>query len=605
VNGDQTLFVRGRLLRLVIILGFLALVINLFTMQVVDHREYRAKALQNRQERFRVRAPRGRITDRFGTILADNKYIADITLPRSVMQATSPDSNLVRLMNWFQLDSDETMERLGRQYRNRRGRLVLVPNASLAQISAVAERSSQLPGVRVESRPRRRYLNGPLLAHILGYVGEVEAADLDTHQTRSGRDGLDYRMGDTKGKQGVESTFEEILRGRNGWKLEEVNAQGQIVGRETVWETPVIPGQDVALTISLPLQEAMADALGNRTGCGVAISTRTGQVLAAYSNPSFDPNLLTVSISPEDWSALANDPAKPFFNRAVQATYPPGSLYKPVTSLAALSLDLVDTNTYLEPCLGGWQFGDRFFRCWKHSGHGEVNHTDAMVHSCDTYYYQLGLSMDIDQLAAAARALGLGKRCTSIFPEESPGLIPDRAWYDNRFGKGGWTRGVLMNNAIGQGEILTTPIQMALLSARLASEGRVPDPMFVLSPAEIIRRPDPLPFAASDLQWCNRALRQVVSRGTGSAAALDSIPVAGKTGTAQNPHGEDHAWFMCFAPARNPEVAIAVIVENAGSGSTEAAPVAGQWLDVYFSQSEDTISTSDRFPSSSQIGGGQ
>ncbi len=584
MTGGRELDVRGRILRLVAISFFLVLVINLFIMQVPMHSHYKDQALENRQERFRVRAPRGRITDRFGTILADNKYIADITLPRSTMTGAGQDSTLVRLIRWFELDSEKTMSRLRRQFQKSRGRLVLVPNATIGQISTVAERARQLPGARIESRSRRRYLAGPLTAHLIGYVGEVDPADLDTSAL-----GMGYRLGDIIGKQGIESTFEERLRGRNGMKLEEVNAQGHIVGRHTVWVQEVEPGQDVALTISLPLQQAMADALGPRPGCGVAISTRTGEVLAAYSYPSFDPNLLTVSITAEQWNALVTDPAKPFFHRAVQATYPPGSLYKPVTSLAALGLGVVDTTTFLEPCLGGWEFGDRYFRCWNHAGHGEVNHMDAMVYSCDTYYYQLGLSMDIDQLGAAARALGLGERCSSVFPEESAGLIPGTAWYDRRFGKGRWTRGVLLNNAIGQGEILTTPLQMALLAARLASFGEVPAPRFVKDPAEPVRLPEPLPFSRAHVSWVREAMYQVVARGTGKAAAVDSIRVAGKTGTAQNSHGEDHAWFMCFAPVARPEVAMAVIVENAGHGSSEAAPVAGRWLDTYFGQSEDTV----------------
>lgn len=589
MSSDHDFHFRGRVLRLVLVVCFLVLVINLFIMQVPKHNHYAGQAVENRQERFRVRAPRGRITDRFGTILADNKYIADITLPRSVMQASSPDSSLGRLMSWFDLDADETMDRLKRQYRDKRGRLLLIPNATMAQISTVAERARQLPGVRVESRSRRRYLAGSLTAHIIGYVGEVDPEDLVSPRTV-----LDYHMGDIKGKLGVESTYEDVLKGVNGEKLEEVNAQGHIVGRQTVWTEEVQPGQDVALTISLPLQQAMADILGDRPGCGVAMSTRNGHVLAAYSNPSFDPNLLTVSISADQWNALANDPAKPFFNRIVQATYPPGSLYKPVTSLAALYHDVVDTSTFLEPCYGGWEFGDRFFRCWKHSGHGDMDLTDAMVNSCDTYYYQMGLGLDIDQLAEAARNFGLGQRCSSIFPEESAGNIPDRAWYDRRFGKGRWTRGVLLNNSIGQGEILVTPLQMVLLSARLATMGQVPDPVFILSPAEEVHLPQPLPYARGDLQWCQNALWQTVARGTGNAAALDSIGVAGKTGTAQNPHGEDHAWFMCYAPADNPEIAMALIMENAGGGGSEAAPLAGLWLDVYFGQSEDTVSSSDR-----------
>lgn len=598
MSDGQDLYLRGRALRLVVILAFLVLVVNLFIMQVPRHAHYKDQALENRQERFRVRAPRGLITDRFGSVLADNKYIAEITLSRSVLASPAPDSTLDRLLAWFDLDPVETVNRLRRQFKDQRGRLVLVPNASMAQITTVAERADQLPGVRIESRSRRGYLAGPLVAHLVGYVGEVNPADLDTADQIQG-----YRLGDIIGKQGVEAAYEDVLRGTNGVKLEEVNAKGLTVGRQAVWLEDVVPGRNVALTISLVLQQAMADAIGNRTGCGVAMSTRTGQVLAAYSNPSFDPNLLTVSITSEQWNALANDPDKPFFNRAVQATYPPGSLYKPVTSLAGLYYGVVDTSSVLQPCLGGWQFGDRYFKCWKPSGHGVINHTDAMVHSCDTYYYQVGLGLDIDKLAFAARALGLGKRESTIFPEESAGNIPDSAWYDRRFGKGRWTRGVLMNNAIGQGEILVTPLQMALLAARLATSGQVPDPIFVLDPPEKVRLPEPLPFRASDLKWCRDALWQVVGRGTGKAAAVEGVPVAGKTGTAQNSHGEDHAWFLCFAPADDPEVAMAVIIENAGHGGSEAAPVAGAWLDAYFGQSEDTVMSSDRLDPGAQRAG--
>jgi penicillin-binding protein 2 len=206
--------------------------------------------------------------------------------------------------------------------------------------------------------------------------------------------------------------------------------------------------------------------------------------------------------------------------------------------------------------------------------------TGALAHSCDVYYYQLGLKLEIDQLAAAARAFGLGAPVTALFPQEAAGNVPTSAWYDQRFGRGGWTRGVLLNNAIGQGEILVTPIQMALLAARLA-DPRVPAPTFVRGETPAAPAPA-LPFAAAHLAWCRQALRAVVDAGTGGAARRAGVAVAGKTGTAQNPHGEDHAWFMCFAPAERPEVAMAVILENAGHGGAEAAPVAGDWLQAYF-----------------------
>ncbi|MCB1183384.1 penicillin-binding protein 2 [bacterium] len=573
---DRDFLLRVGVFRLVVGGLFLILVGNLFGMMVLRHDYYQGQALENRQERFRVRAPRGRIFDREGKVLADNLYIADIVVPRGSVTEDGPDSTLARLMTWFDLPPAETVERLVEQKR-RSGPLVLVRNASMAQISAVEERGRELPGVRVRARARRRYLHGPLFAHVIGYVGEVGQADLDTTGDWTG-----YRPGDSIGKQGLEASLESVLRGTSGVKLEEVNASGRVVGREAVWLREVEPGTDVTLAISLHLQEVMAAAIGDRPACGVALDTETGQVLAAYSNPTFDPNLMTVSISTDQWRQLTSDPAKPFFNRVVQATYPPASLYKPVTSLAALQHRLVGRETYLEPCLGGWEFGNRYFRCWLPTGHGDVDHTEAIVRSCDTFYYQLALRLDLEQLGAAARAFGLGRTCTRLFSDEVAGNVPDTEYYDRRFGEGRWTRGVMLNNAIGQGELLVTPIQMAVLAGRLATSGRMPDPEFVLLPPEPTQRPAPLPFREADLAWVRDALIETVDRGTGKQAGLEGIPVAGKTGTAQNPHGADHAWFMCFAPADAPEVAVAVIIENAGHGSTEAAPVAGTWLEAYF-----------------------
>lgn len=577
MQDDRDLVLRGQVFRLVVGALFLVLVINLFAMMIPRHGYYKGQALENRQVQFRVRAPRGRITDRQGRVLADNMFMADITVPGSSLRADGPDSTLERLLVWFGLDRTETLERLSQQKERGQRPLILVHHADLGQISAVEERGSQLPGVRVQARSRRRYPYDSLFAHVIGYVGQVRQADLDTTGSIDG-----YRLGDVIGKQGVEHAFEKELRGGNGIKLEEINASGRIVGNAPVWLHKVEPGADVMLTLSLDLQNKLAEVIGDAPACAVAMSPRTGEILAAYSNPGFDPNLLTATISEKDWNDLVNDPAKPFFNRIVQATYPPGSLYKPVTSLAALSLGLVGTETVLEPCLGGWNFGDRYFRCWKHSGHGSMDHLQAMAQSCDTYYYQVGLMLDIDQLAAAARSLGLGSRCSGVFQDEAEGNIPDRAWYDRRFGKGGWTRGVLLNNAIGQGEVLVTPLQMALMISRIASSGRTPDPVLVVSELDRIQVPDPLPFSEAHLAWVRRSLVEVVETGTGKAAQVPEVTVAGKTGTAQNPHGEDHAWFFCFAPAEDPEIALVLVVENAGHGGSEAAPLAGDWLNFYF-----------------------
>lgn len=570
--------IRGRVFRMLVFLLFGILMANLVVLTVGRHAYYRDRALENRQVRFRVPAPRGRITDRDGVQLADNTFHSDITVAVSQLAEDRPDSVLESLIRWFDLPRDDTISDLRHQAaRGRtRGRVVLIRGADLREVTTIEERQSRLPGVRVESRWRRRYLRGSLFPHVIGYTGEVGPEDL-----RDGEPELDYRVGDYIGKQGVEAAYEVDLRGRTGIKLEEVNATGRIVGRESVWLRPVLPGRDVALTLSLPLQQALDSLLVGRRGCGVAIAIPSGEVLAAVSSPAFDPNLMTGVISSDQWNALRDDPAKPFFNRIVQATYPPASLYKAVTSLAGLAKGVVDTGSVLEPCLGGYQFGDRWFRCWKTTGHGVLDHAGALAHSCDVFYYQLGLRLDVDDLAVAAGALGLGMPQTGIFPGEASGNIPTRAWYDKRFGKRGWTRGVLLNNAIGQGEILVTPLQMALLAARIAADGHVPSPTFVLGESPVSPGVE-LPFDADHLAWIRRALRQVVDVGTGGAARLAGVAVAGKTGTAQNPHGDDHAWFMCYAPAEAPEVAMAVVLENAGHGGAEAAPVAGDWLHRYF-----------------------
>lgn len=575
-GGDFSL--RHAILRTVIIVAFAILVINLFHLTVIRHQYYQDQALENRQDRFRVRAPRGRILDRDGNVLVANQYIADITVPRKCLTPVGPDSTLNRLIEWFGLDRWETLDRLEQQ-ATRKDQLVLVPDAAPSRIFTVEERGRELPGVKVVTRSRRQYLFGPLFAHAIGYVGEIGRSELDSTSTI-------YAQGDYIGKLGVEESMEPVLRGVAGIKLEEVNAVGRIVGQKPVWLRDVVPGTDVEVTLSLRLQQRLAASMGDRPGCAVALDVRTGEVLAAYSSPAFDPNLMGASLSTAQWNELVEDPDKPLFNRIAQATYPPASLFKAVTSLAGLRGGHIGIGSALEPCGGGWTYGGRYFRCWKKGGHGWVDHTMAMMNSCDTFYYQLGMRLQVDELAAAARAFGLGSRVTTELDDEVRGNVPDAAWYDKRLGKGKWTRGVLMNTSIGQGELLVTPIQMAVVAGRLASGGAMPDPTFVRSPTPVRRHPRPLPFKAEHLAWVREAMRRTVAEGTGRAARLKTVEVAGKTGTAQNPHGEDHAWFMCFAPASLPEVALAVIMENAGGGGSVAAPIAGDFLKAYFHEDE-------------------
>ncbi|MHB8078710.1 MAG: penicillin-binding protein 2 [Candidatus Krumholzibacteriia bacterium] len=569
---------RARVFRIAVVAIFGIIITNLFVLQVVRHNELKARSVENRQVRTRVRPPRGRLLDRDGRVLADNVYVADITVgPGSLRRRgkVAPDSTLDRLITWLELPRAETLARMQRDFQRGQDRLTVVPGATMRQIAAVEERRAQLPGARVEARSRRRYLYGSMLAHVTGYVSEVTQAEMD-----SARPAGVYAPGDLVGKSGLEAGLEARLRGRAGTRIEEVNAAGRVVGREAVWLEPVTAGEDLRLSLSLALQETLAAAMAGRPGGAVAMAVPSGEVLAAYSSPSYDPNLFVGGISSDDWRQLRDDPDRPLFNRIMQATYPPGSPYKVVTSLCGLLNGAVGPHGTFQPCGGGYQYGSRFFRCWKKEGHGWVDHELALVKSCDTFYYQLGLHLNIDQMQQTALALHLGRPTGVPFRNEAGGLIPSSAWYDKHYGKRGWTRAVMLNNAIGQGEVLVTPLQMAMLTATVASSGRVDRPHFLAG--EPHGRPAPLPFPEDQLAWVRGAMARVVEEGTGTAARVEGYRVAGKTGTAQNSQGGDHAWFICYAPVEAPEVAMAVIIEHGGHGGSVAAPVTARWLKAYF-----------------------
>lgn len=564
----------------VVILAFGVILANLFYMQVIKREEFRAQATGNVEVETRVRAPRGNILDREGVVLADNVFRSSVVLDRGCLVEGEPDSTLGALIAWYGLEREGTLARLARQQAAGRPHLTLVSDASMAQIALVREHARELPGAEVDSRPWRRYHLGSLFSHIIGYTGEVTAEEVARHREENPEFPL-YLSGDTIGRDGIEATLEDSLRGADGLHVREVDALGVEVGQSRLVSRELMPGRDVRLTLSAALQESLAVAMAGRPGCAVALDLPTGEILAAVSLPTYDANLFTRGISQEDWESLRSDPEHPLLNRLVQATYPPGSPYKIVTSLCALREGAATPGTSFEPCFGGYQFGNRFFRCWKRSGHGYLNHAGALVHSCDVFYYQVVQRLDLEELRATALVLGLGSTTGVPLRGEVAGIVPDGAWYDQRYGAGRWTRGVLLNNAIGQGEILVTPLQMVVMTARVALGDGALHPRLVLDGAPL-PEPEPLPFRASDLRWVRDTMHQVVDMGTGTRGQLEAVDVSGKTGTAQNPHGEDHAWFVCFAPSSAPQVAMAVILEHAGHGGAVAAPVAAAWLADYF-----------------------
>jgi penicillin-binding protein 2 len=565
--------------------GFTLMVLGLLRLQVAEHEHYRQLSEENRVRLEVLRAPRGAIFDRHGELLADSYPSFNIVFRPMPAESTERARAAVR-PEWLQrvsalVEADTAVVRQLVRVANRSGNTaVLRRNAPSAVLAAVEESRGELPGLEVVVEPLRRYPHGTLAAHLLGYAGEINDRELAVRADQG------YRAGDLIGRTGVERSSEGILRGRDGAEYVVVNAMGQRVS--TLTEVPPrrpVPGRDLVLTLDLKVQRALEEVMGGvQRGAAVAIDPRDGGILGMVSRPAYDPNEFSHGLTWARWKELSGGGSNPLLNRAIQGLYPPGSTFKIVTMIAALRSGIARPETQLQPCTGSYAFGGRSFGCWKRLGHGTLDLVGAIQHSCDVYFYQVGLRLGLPRLEATARALGLGGRTGVDLPQESGGLMPSPAWYNRRWRGGPWRKGVMLNLAIGQGEILATPLQLALLAAEASVDGRALRPHVVQrlgdGPPREPERPGQAGVAANAVVWeaLHRGLQEAVDAGTGTAARVPGIAVAGKTGTAQNPHGEDHALFVCYAPADHPTIALAFVVENSGHGGTVAAPLAGQTL---------------------------
>jgi penicillin-binding protein 2 len=565
--------------------GFTLVALGLVRLQIAEYEHYRQLSEVNRVRLEVLRAPRGAIYDRNGQLLADSYPSFNIVFRPAPAESTARARAVVH-STWLRrvselVEADTSVVRALVRLANRSGQsAVLRRNATPAVLAAVEENRGELPGLEVVIEPLRRYPHGALAAHLLGYAGEINDEEL-VDREESG-----YRSGDLIGRTGVERSCEEILRGRDGAEFVVVNAMGKRVATLTeVPPRPPVPGRDLTLTVDLAVQRALEDAMaGVSKGAAVAIDPRDGGILGMVSRPLYDPNEFSRGLTRDRWQELSSGGSNPLLNRAIQGIYPPGSTFKIVTMIAALRYGVATPETRLQPCYGSYTFGGRSFGCWKPSGHGVLDFVEALQHSCDVYFYQLGPRIGLPRLEATARSLGLGGRTGIDLPQEGSGLIPSQAWYDRRWGAGHMRKGVLLNLAIGQGEILVTPLQLALLAAEAGIGGRALRPHVVNrvggEPARDAEHPLQSGVSATEETWdaLHRGLRLVVDAGTGTAARVPGLAVAGKTGTAQNPHGKDHALFVCYAPADAPTIAMAFVIENTGHGGTFAAPLAAQVL---------------------------
>ncbi|HEY2953819.1 MAG TPA: penicillin-binding protein 2 [Candidatus Eisenbacteria bacterium] len=567
------------------IAGFALVTLGLLRLQVVEHDKYLELSKENRVRLEVLRAPRGVIYDASGELLADSAPSFSIVFQPFPAESASRAADVLspawvrEVSTLVEVDTAQVRAAVATANKNGQSAMLRI-DAPFRVLAAVEESRAELPGIEVQVEPVRRYPHGRLAAHLLGYAGEVNEQELDSLSTAG------YRLGDLIGRTGVERRYEEILRGRDGAEFVVVNAVGKRVS--TLTEEPPRPpvsGHDLVLTLDLKVQRAMEDAMaGVERGAAVAVDPRDGAILGMVSRPTFDPNEFSRGMSWERWNVLSRGGSNPLLNRAIQGAYPPGSTFKVVVMLAALRSGVAGPHTWLQACTGSYFYGGRIFNCWKWDGHGPLDFIGALQNSCDVYFYQIGPMLGLPRLEAAAREFGLGDRTGVDLPQERRGLIPDPTWYDRHWGVGRWRKGLMLNLAIGQGELLVTPLQLALVAAEVANGGRAVRPHVVKQVRGealfTIPRPVQTGVTADRPVWdaLQAAMEKVVKDGTGAAAQVPGIRVAGKTGTSQNPHGPDHALFLCYAPVEDPRVAIAVVAENRGHGGTVAAPIAAKVL---------------------------
>ncbi len=554
---------------------FLLLFGNLFKLQIVKGEYYYRLSENNRIRIVPLRAPRGRILDRQGRILVDNRPTYTISLiPFEFRPTPEIISRLHKLLNVEKENIDRALTKGG---ITRYSPVPIKRQVDFETVSYLQEHLLDFPGVIYQVDPVRIYPLKSHAAHTIGYIGEISIPELRALYQKG------YKAGDLVGKLGIEKAYDWFLRGKDGAEYLEVRVTGEVIG--PVEDRPgiqAVSGADIVSTIDLNLQ-SYAETLMTAVDAGVfiAMDPRNCEILAMVSRPGFNLELFTRTITDSIWQLLSDPVMHPLLNRATQGTYPPASGFKMITAMGAVDEGIANANTCLEPCRGTVWYGDRWFKCWNRRGHGEIDLVQAIAQSCDIYFYQLALYLGLDKWSKLALKSGFGKPTGIDIPPEASGFIPTRDYYNKRYGgRSGWGNGVLLNVCIGQGEVLVTPIQLALYFSAIANGGTIYRPRVVseirppmdrplIVEEEIVGR---LPASGEALKISVEGMIEAVNSplGTGVWAQLPDVVIAGKTGTAQNPHGEDHAWFTCFAPAEDPRIMVLLLVEQGGSGGAWA-----------------------------------
>jgi penicillin-binding protein 2 len=580
LQDDIQAYAKRRVLTVVVGLVFLLFFARLYQLQLIYSVEYGKKSEENSIRTLPIEPVRGTMIDRNGTLVVDNRPAFTVTImPFEFRRSTIP-----RLASLLSLDTAFIADRLrkGEAY-SRFAPVKIKRDIDFRTLATLEENRDRLPGVDYQVESKRFYTTPAHASHLLGYTKEISENQLKQL-------GEGYTSGDVAGAIGLEAGYEKRLRGEKGAEFSVVNVRGQVIGRYEGGKTDLaaLEGNDLLLTLDFGLQQLAESLMTGRRGAVVALDPNDGGILALVSTPDYDLSRFSGITPPSLWAALNSDPSNPMFNRATLTKYPPGSTFKMVLAAAALETGVV-TPSWRVSCNGAFRFGNKVFKDLH--VHGTVDMVAAIQRSCNVYFYQLMLKTGLDSWSRYSREFGFGQMTGIDIFEETPGLLPTTEYMNRRYGPSGWTRGFLPSLGIGQGELGVTPLQMACFAMSLANRGHMYQPHAVLAIRDRSRgTADTLivssrvtSLAPTTWEVIREGMRRVVEEpgGTGGMARIRGTVVAGKTGTAQNPHGPDHAWFIGWAPFEAPRIAIAVVIENAGFGGSFAAPIAGTCMGRY------------------------
>ena len=568
---------------LVVVLGLLAAVF--WHLQVVRGKYFRELAENNQSRAVSIAAPRGPLLDRKGRVLVENRPSFNVVLePEQVDELDATVTRLARVLN---MGEGQIRERLARRDSPFRP-VVVKADATLEDVAALEARRLELPDVSVDVVPLRSYPLAAAAAHSLGRVGEISERQLQQ------REFAGLSPGDLVGQAGLELQYNRALMGKDGLRRLIVNSRGREVAE--LHREPPEDGPSLTLTLDEELQSAMEQAFHGRAGSGVALDPETGEILAMTSTPAYDPNQFSTGVEQAVWNRLLSDPDTPLMNRVIQGQYAPGSTFKIVMAAAALEEGVITPKTSFY-CPGYLSIYGTVFRCNKPAGHGTVTLHEALAQSCNVFFYQVGVRLEIDRIAKWAKRLGLGAIAGIDLPHEAAGLVPSPEW-KLRTQKVPWYAGETVSVAIGQGQLTVTPLQLARVASVIANGGKLPRPHLVkaIGGAPVTSEPpEDIGLKSATIDAIRSGMCAVVNdHGTGWRAQLPDVVVCGKTGSAQVvAHSRlargnvtesmlPHGWFVAFAPAEHPKIALAILVEHGGSGGEAAAPVAREILARFF-----------------------